>query len=152
MKKQQVIDQIEQGFQAFKDASAGLTDAQMLEPGVSGNWSVRDILAHVNGWEEEALKYLPVILKGGQSPRYSQLYGGIDAFNAQMTDLRKNLSLAEVRDRLERTHRQLIEFIEEVDEQQFKAETRFRRRLKWDTFAHYPEHEKAIREWCKKQA
>jgi len=151
VKKQAVIDQIEKGFQAFEDSAAGLSNEEMLKPGVSGNWSVRDILAHVNWWEEEALKYLPVILRGEQPPRYSKLYGGIDAFNAQMSELRKGLSLAEVRERLEKTHRQLIDYISEVPEEQFKTETRFRRRLKWDTFAHYPKHEQAIREWRARQ-
>jgi hypothetical protein len=35
-----------------------------------GEWSVKDILAHVTTWEEEALKYLPLILTGGRPPRY----------------------------------------------------------------------------------
>jgi hypothetical protein len=39
----------------------------MMEPGVTGAWSVRDTLAHVTSWEEEALKHLPLILKGGTS-------------------------------------------------------------------------------------
>jgi hypothetical protein len=63
-----------------------LSDTQLVEPGVTGAWSVRDILAHVSRWEEEALKYLPLILEGGKPPRYSVSYGGIDAFNARMTE------------------------------------------------------------------
>jgi hypothetical protein len=60
---------------------AQLSDAQLMEPGVTGDWSVRDILAHVSTWEEEALPHLPLILEGGTPPRYSVRYGGIDAFN-----------------------------------------------------------------------
>ena len=69
----------------------------MMEPGVTGAWSVRDTLAHVTSWEEEALKHLPLILKGGTPPRYSVHHGGIDAFNARMTEQKRNLSLSEVR-------------------------------------------------------
>ena len=34
----------------------------MSEQGVTGSWSVKDIIAHVTTWEEEALKHLPLIL------------------------------------------------------------------------------------------
>lgn len=49
-----------------------------------------DIIAHVTWWEEEALTHLPLVLRGGRPPRYSVTYGGIDAFNATMTDERKD--------------------------------------------------------------
>jgi hypothetical protein len=35
---------------------------------VTGDWSVRDILAHMTTWEEETLGHLPIILAGGQPP------------------------------------------------------------------------------------
>ena len=42
-----------------------------MQSGVTGDWSVCDILAHVTTWEQEALKYLPTILEGSTPPRYS---------------------------------------------------------------------------------
>src|SRR5437016_14026931 len=54
-----------------------------------GDWSVKEILAHVTIWEEEALKYLPLIINGEKPPRYGQ-YGGLDAFNAQMIEQKKH--------------------------------------------------------------
>ncbi len=60
----------------------GLSDENMLEPGVVGTWSVTDILAHVTTWEEEALKHLPEIAAGKPQQRYKDVYGGLDAFNA----------------------------------------------------------------------
>lgn len=147
MKKQQLIDNLEASWQALKDATLGLSEAQMLTPGVTGGWSVKDILAHVSWWEEEALKYLPLILQGGHPPRYSVMYGGIDAFNAQMTELRHGWPLAQVRERFDLTHQRLVEFINEVPEEQFKTETRFRRRLRADSLGHYPLHTQAILAW-----
>src|SRR2546429_176532 len=80
-----------------------------MRSGVTGAWSVRDILAHVSTWEEEALTHLPLILEGGTPPRYSVTYGGIDAFNAQMTERKACPSLAAVRRQLDETHRRLID-------------------------------------------
>jgi len=118
-----------------------------LEPGVTGDWSVRDIIAHVTWWEEEALTYLPLILAGGKPPRYSVTYGGIDAFNTRMTELKRGLSLSEVLQQQQDTHRRLIEFIQQAPEDQFIRETRFRRRLRLDTYGHYSEHAERIRQW-----
>ena len=112
-----------------------------------GDWSVRDIIAHVTWWEQEALTHLPLILDGGTPPRYSVTYGGIDAFNAQQTVQKRPLSLAEVRRQRDETHRRLINFIQSVPEEQFIRETRFRHRLRLDTYSHYPQHAQAIRQW-----
>ena len=112
-----------------------------------GTWSLKDILAHVTTWEEEALKYLPLIIQGGSPPRYSTMYGGIDAFNARMTEQKRGFSLSEVVRQLDETHRRLVDYIQSVPQEQFTRETRFRRRLRLDTYSHYAEHARVIREW-----
>jgi hypothetical protein len=146
-KKEKLLTKLEQTWSAFTESYAGLTDEQLLAPGVTEDWSVKDILAHVSWWEAESLKHLPEILQGIQPPRYSVTYGGIDAFNAQMTELKRAVPLAEVRRDLEETHAKLIAYLHSVDEAQFAASTRFMRRLGWDTYKHYPLHTRAILEW-----
>jgi hypothetical protein len=152
MKKQQLLNRLEQAWTTFKESYAGLTDEQMAQPGATGDWSVKDILAHVSWWEEEALKYLPLILQGGRPPRYSVLYGGIDAFNAQMTEKKRGLSLSEVLRQSDETHRRLVEYVRSAPEEQLASETRFRHRLRMDTYSHYPGHAQAIREWRQRSA
>ncbi len=147
MDRRQLLKRLDTTWAALKASYAGLSDSQLLEPGVTGAWSVRDILAHVTTWEEEALKYLPLILEGGKPPRYSVTYGGIDAFNARMTEQKSGLSLAEVLRQLDDTHHRIIGLIQSVPEEQFTRETRFRRRLRLDTYHHYPQHAEAIRKW-----
>src|SRR6266699_2827849 len=146
MKKQQLFQKLEKAWTALKESYVGLSDAQLLEPGVMGEWSVKDILAYVTTWEEEALKYLPIILTGGRPPRYIQS-GGIDAFNAQTAEQKRGLALSDVLRQLDETHRRLINYIQSVPEEYFTQETRFRHRLRLDTYSHYPKHAKAIREW-----
>jgi len=152
MKKQQLLSKLEQGWATFKESYAGLTYEQLVAPGVTGDWSVKDILAHVSWWEEEALKHLPTILQGGRPPRYSVLYGGIDAFNARMTEQKRSLALSEVLRQLDEIHLRLVEYLQSAPEEQFTSETRFRRRLRLDTYGHYAIHAQAIREWRKRFA
>ena len=147
MDRQQLLSKLDRAWTDFEQSFAGLTDAQMVEPGVVGDWSVRDILGHVTTWEEEALKSLPLILEGRKPPKYSDLYGGIDAFNAQESERRRGLPLAEVLGQLEATHERLVSYVEGVAEEQFTRDTPFRHRLRLDTYSHYPLHARMIREW-----
>ena len=148
--RRQLLRRLDTAWGAFEASYAGLSDAQLVKPGVTGDWSVRDILAHVTTWEEEALTHLPLILEGGTPPRYSVRYGGIDAFNARMTEQKASLSLAAGRRQLDETHRRLIDVVQRAPEDQLSRETRFRRRLRLDAYGHYPLHAEAIRRWRRK--
>ncbi len=147
MNTQQVLDRIETAWQDFETSYAGLSDTERLIPGVTGRWSVRDIIAHVTWWEEEALAHLPLVRAGGRSPRYSVTYGGIDAFNALMTERRRHLSLADVIRQHDEVHARLVAYVRAAPEDLYTRETRFRRRLRLDTFGHYPIHTRAIGGW-----
>jgi len=143
----QLLTRIEEPWSALKAAYGGLSAAEMLEPGVIGTWSVKDIIAHVTAWEEEALAHLPLILAGGKPPRYSVTHGGINAFNAQMTQRNRERPLSEVLRRRDDTHRRLLAFIQGAPEETFATDTRARRRLRLDTYRHYAIHARAIRTW-----
>src|SRR5712671_6454090 len=145
--RQQLLRRLDKAWIAFKDSYAGLSQSDVLEPGVTKTWSVRDIIAHVTTWEEEALKHLPAVLDGRRPPRYSVTYGGIDAFNALMTTKKAGLSLAQVYSQQEEIHRQVIDEVVRTPDAQLASETRYRRRLRLDTYGHYPKHTEAIRRW-----
>jgi hypothetical protein len=147
MTTEQVLERLSKAWSAFEESYAGLSEAELLIPGVTGQWSVRDIIAHVTWWEEEALQHLPLVRNGGRPTRYSVKYGGINAFNALMTEQRRGLSLSEVLRQHDEVHARLLEYVRGAPEELYARETRFRRRLRLDTFAHYPIHAKAIREW-----
>ena len=152
MTREQVLKKLDDAWFALKESYAGLADSQLLEPGVTGKWSVRDVLAHITTWEEEALKYLPLILEGGTPPRYSTKYGGIDAFNALMTKQKAGLAPSDVLKQLDEIHSRLLDYVRAIPQEQFTRETRFRRRLRLDTYSHYPNHASAIRKWRQRRS
>ncbi|PYO80380.1 MAG: hypothetical protein DMD67_00590 [Gemmatimonadetes bacterium] len=131
MDRSQLLKRLDKAWEAFRESYAGLSNAEL---------------------EEEALTHLPLIVAGGRPPRYSVTYGGIDAFNAKRTEERKDLLLVEVLRRQEDVHRRLIALIESAPDDQVNGETRFRRRLRLDTYGHYPKHERAIRKWREQHA
>jgi hypothetical protein len=125
---------------------AGLSDAQMREPGVSGDWSVRDVLGHVAIWDGECLAALPAIAAGRDEPS-SDEWEGIDAFNARKTEELRGMPLDQVRELMDDRHRQLLDYLQGLAPEGIAPENEaaFRERLASDTWDHYPEHTAAIR-------
>lgn len=145
--RRQLLHRLEKAWTDFTESYAGLPESELLRPGVTKQWSVRDIIVHVTTWEEEALKHLPEILEGRRPPRYSVVYGGIHAFNALMATKKAALSLPEVLREQQDTHRRVVDLIARVPEDELAGTSRFRRRLRLDTYGHYPLHAEAIRRW-----
>src|SRR3990172_50343 len=75
MNKKEVIEKVEKAWADFHQAYNGLAPEQMIQPGVDGVWSVRDLLAHVSWWEDELLIHLPEILQGIRLQRSSGYLG-----------------------------------------------------------------------------
>ncbi len=149
---QDLVRRLEKAWSEFRECYTGLSAPALSESGVTGQWSVRDIIAHVTTWEEEALKHLPLLLQGEKLPRYSDKYGGIDAFNARMAAAKRDLSLSQVLQQQHAVHSRLVAFIASVPEQHLGGKTRFRHRLRLDTYGHYRKHAAAILRWRAKRS
>jgi len=141
MKKERLHKQLESEWQALLQSFAGLPDDALLQPEVVGIWSIRDVLAHISTWEEEALKALPLVLEGKRLPRY----GNIHRFNAGEQERKRHLSLDQVKKELDSTHRKLMDFMALLPETAFTE--RFRHRLRLDTIKHYREHSEQVAIW-----
>lgn len=134
-------------WNALLTSIEGLSDEQLQTPGVVGDWSVKDILAHITTWEEEGLHHLPTVALGKKPPTYASQYGSLDQFNALKYDENAKRSLAEVKTRLHDTHAQVLAYLDTVPDELLPSKERFRNRLKWDTYSHYAMHAKHIQEW-----
>jgi len=60
-----------QEVDSIQGAYAGLSDSQMTQPRVTGNWSVKDIIAHVDMGGRRKREASAAIIMGGRPPRYS---------------------------------------------------------------------------------
>lgn len=58
MTKDEIFEALEDEREKFLDAIEGLSDDAMQEPGVNGEWTVKDILSHLIAWEAEQVKLL----------------------------------------------------------------------------------------------
>ena len=150
MNQTQLLKRLDERWQEFLASFAGLPDDTLLVPGVTGEWSVRNLTSHVTTWEEEALKALPLILEGKPLPRYASI-GGIDAFNAREQERKSSMSLDRVNRDMEATHGRLVDFLKQVPPVAYASQGRFVKRLRLDTYGHYREHTAQILSWRKSQ-
>jgi len=72
---------------------------------------------------------------------------GIVIFNALMTKQKAGLALPDLLKQLDEIHSRLLDYVRGLPEEQFTRETRFRRRLRLDTYSHYPKHANAMQKW-----
>src|SRR5258708_38563156 len=57
-RKAQILDEIAAAYGPLEAQVAALSAAQMTQPGVMDEWTVKDILAHVAWWERHLLRTL----------------------------------------------------------------------------------------------
>jgi len=58
MNQDEILDALEDERENFLEAVDELSDEALLEPGVVGDWSVKDIMHHICMWEAELVKLL----------------------------------------------------------------------------------------------
>jgi hypothetical protein len=148
MRKERLLMRMEKEWQNFLMSFEDLPDDALLEPDVVGNWSIRDVLAHISTWEEESLKNIPLILDGKSTPRYARA-GGINAFNAREQAKKKTLTLAEVKISLKSTHDRLVQFLSRIPDSDYISNERLIHRIRLDAYSHYREHADQIEVWRK---
>jgi len=85
--KQDIIQATEQDYVKLRAAIDGLDEAQMSEVWL-GTWGVREILAHVAGWQVEMLPALERLALG-EEPYVKGTYDDFDRWNARFVDARK---------------------------------------------------------------
>ena len=146
MNRDQLIQRVDQRWRDFSDTYQRLPSDALLRAGVVGEWSVKDLISHIAVWEEESLTALSLIADEKWLPRYAR-FGGIDAFNQMKWLQFRDSPLPDVLSRSADTHRRLLDYLATAPEHLITGETRFRRRLRLDTYGHSQEHTRQIIAW-----
>ncbi len=136
--KERVLRDMDKSWRALMDSIRGIPESQMTAPGVSGHWSVKDILAHIAAWDRETTRVVMQILRGDEPewPIHDQ------KFNDLNYEADKSLPVNEARNRALSAHKALVEMLDG------KGEVRAAW-LRGATYDHYPEHTEDILRWRK---
>ena len=140
MNREQQLKHLEQAWDILSKSFEGLSYESMTEPGVTGDWSVKDILGHITTWDEKILGKLTALMEGQRAPRFP----AINRFNAEQVDLKRDMKLPQVLKELSYIHKMVMEFAERMPETHFTTETSFRNKSE-----HYRQHADSIMAWRK---
>jgi uncharacterized protein (TIGR03083 family) len=140
-----LLERIRQTHRPLEVLVAPLTEAQLTQPGVNGEWTIKDVLAHITWWERHMLRRLRTgqsdVYREGEDPRTST-----DQANAQVFAANRDRPLAAVLADFDATYREVLSALEHRPEDELAREDTFMA-IGSDTFTHYPDHTAAIQSW-----
>ena len=149
--KTQVRDGLARGRAKLLAALDGLSEEEMTRPGAVGRWSVRDVLAHMLAWEEEAVTRLD-LLAAERPQDFAPIVDeeALEAWNARAHQRYAGLALAEVRRRLADVQGRILAGLDSLSEERLGTDAGpvpVRNWLPECTYAHEQEHCADILAW-----
>lgn len=160
MEQSQLIQELQASRKDFLDAIEGLDEEEFRLEGVVGEWSIKDLLAHVSRWEGETVTMLWQV-RNGQVPDRQEISGEemVDELNARWHEESSERPLDIIRADFEalrpQTIRRVSEFTDEElndpDLYEWLRDSPLWRWIAVDTYEHEREHAQQIREWRKQK-
>ncbi len=100
------------------DAITTLPEALLDEKGVVGEWSIKNVLAHLTSWERVVTDFLPERIATGSRPHILAIMSAEeDGWNAQQVASREHLTPREQLDEFQRTRQALLQVLHELGEE-----------------------------------
>jgi hypothetical protein len=154
--KAALLADINDAYTKFKAQLAPLSEEQLTIPGVNGTWSIKDNIAHLSAWHKVLLARLLAVR---DVTHYENTIAGIDVdtVNEQFYQQNKTRSLNDVLAEFDTTHRQIVQTLESLTDEQINKP------LDWlvgepilnfiagDTVEHYQEHGEIIQAWLNRK-
>lgn len=150
--KAQFLENLRTGRSQWDALLAEVGEERMTQPGVAGEWSVKDIIAHVTWYEREMVGVLEAHALVG-----SDLWDlPTDQRNIPIYEENRERPLTDVLAEAQRVYRQLLELVESLAEEDLTDPGRFEGMptewQPWDIIAgnsyeHYRQHIPDIRAW-----
>jgi Protein of unknown function (DUF1706) len=142
----------------WDDMLAQIPREQMIVPGVNdAGWTVKDIIAHVAWYENEAAYILKSHTLDSQSPENSRLWETpINERNTVIFEQNRDLPLDEVLARGQEAYKAFLQEAQKLADEDLNDPTRYKDMPEdwtpWEvvasnTFEHYPDHVAELRTW-----
>lgn len=126
--------------------AGGLDERRVTEPGAAGDWSLKDVVAHVAHWERYMARRLQAVLRGETNiPPESTL--DTDEDNALVYAEHRDEPLADVLAGARQSHQELLGLVEALPESALAGTHWFSssdaplwESIAGNTYEHYREH------------
>ncbi len=155
MNKDEIFDYLEDEREKLLEAIDGLSEDAMEQPGVIGDWSVKDILSHLIAWETEVVRLLWQIQQGEKPTILSLSNTPVNTRNQAIYLETRSRSLDRVLVDLRGVRKQTIRRADEFEENELiskKYSSWLGETTLWEwiarySFQHEAEHTIQILEW-----
>jgi len=160
MQKQDILNRLEESREQFLDLLEGQPETALLTPGVIGDWSIKDILAHLSRWEAELVKLLWQIHLGQPpSSLHFQKNLDVDEQNAVWFTEARARPLERVLDDFHAVRNQTLLRVESFSDKDLCDPGRYsslkgrmlQEYIASDSYEHEDEHKADIQRWLEKQ-
>lgn len=140
---------------------AGISPSAMLQPGVVGAWSVKDVLAHLADWEEHMSVWLDAARRGERvnGPEPGLSWRQMNEFNRRIYEAHRRQRLEEVLDDFRTAHSRFMELVATMPEDEMLERGRYQltgTKALFDWLSQYAEHDawgsRRIGEWIAARA
>jgi uncharacterized damage-inducible protein DinB len=148
----ELIERVRRARAEWEAVIAPLADEQMVRPGVSGDWSIKDLIAHISWFEREMITVLEKRALIG-----SELWLlPDDPRNAAIFEENKDRSLEDIRQDARAIFDRLLEQLEGLETPELYDPSRFSEMpLDWqpwkllagNTYEHYEDHLPQVQAW-----
>jgi uncharacterized damage-inducible protein DinB len=122
--KHKLLDDLEAARVELLLTIEGLSEQEMVRPGVVGEWSVKDTLAHIAAWDKEIRTVVHAFVTQ-ENPVFGYKISGKQGFakwNAREVEKRRDLSAVQILAEMEGARRELVKLVEGLPEEQLSRE------------------------------
>ena len=109
--KQELLSETEKDYEALVKQVNLFTPAEMVRPGVIGEWSVKDILAHLLEWQRMFFGWYEAGLRGEKpaTPAKGYKWSELPALNQDIYERYGDARLEDVRKQLDASHKRMLD-------------------------------------------
>jgi len=162
--KSDLLAQIERERVLWEQLVAEVVEYRMLEPGATGEWTFKDVVAHLNGWRSKTLARLDAARDGNAPaappwPAHLSEEDDVKEINAWIYEANRNRPLHEILDEYHRSFSHMRDVVSALSERELTEPGRY----DWmesaplaavitASFGHlHEEHEPALRAWLNRR-
>jgi uncharacterized damage-inducible protein DinB len=119
MDQEEALNQIADSRQGLLTAIAGLDDRLLSMEPIEGNWTIKDLLAHIIAWDDICLK--PMRQFSQNQPFQPEIVEDQSIWNKPQVEKRRSQPLEAILRELTRTRLELLAAIQRLEDVQWKV-------------------------------
>jgi hypothetical protein len=125
--KKQLLEDIETEGKALEQLISGLSPEQMTQPGIVGEWSVKDVLAHLLEWQCMVLKWHAAGIQGKVIPIPAEglNWAQIPLLNQRIYETYRDTPLTDIQKQFKVTHKKMLNTIQGLSDEELFTRGRF---------------------------